>query len=86
MGLAHLGNKDIQQAKTEMTEAVNLNPGWSEPRFLRADMTLQAGAFDLAIEDAQEILKNEPKSYRATLILGIAYFKQKRCGQSLPGF
>ena len=66
LGLAHLGNKDIQQAKNELAEAVKLNPDWTEPRLLLADLQLRTGAVDLAIEEAQEILKRDPKSVQAS--------------------
>jgi Tfp pilus assembly protein PilF len=52
LGLAHLGNRDIQQAKAELAEAVKLNPNWNEARIVLAEVNLETGAFDLAIQEA----------------------------------
>ncbi len=77
LGLAHLGNKDIQQAKTSLIEAVKLNPQWSEARLMLADLYFKTGAFDLAIEEAQEILKADPNSIQALLIAGNSYLMKR---------
>ncbi len=80
LGLAYLANRDVQQAKSELTEALKLNPDWMEARVLLADLHLRTGAPDLAIEEAQKVLEKDPKSSQAQLILVNAYF-QKRDGQ-----
>ncbi|MBS3907272.1 MAG: hypothetical protein KGZ49_09575 [Syntrophaceae bacterium] len=49
LGLAHLGNRDIQQGKTALAEAVKLNPNWIEGRLLIADIHLRTGALDLEL-------------------------------------
>jgi len=56
---------------------VKLNPDSAEPRLLLANLQLRAGTPDLAIEEAQEILKRNPKSPQAHLILSNAYLQKK---------
>jgi tetratricopeptide (TPR) repeat protein len=42
-----------------------------------AELYLRAGAIDLAQEEAQEVLKRQPQSIQANLILGNAYFNKR---------
>jgi tetratricopeptide (TPR) repeat protein len=77
LALAHMGNKDIQQAKTELAEAVKLNPRYIEARLVLADLQAKSGAQDLAIEQAQEILKLNPQVTQAQMIMANAYLAKK---------
>jgi len=49
LALAQLGNGDVQQAKTSLTEAIKINPKWDEARLLLGDLHLRAGAFNLPL-------------------------------------
>jgi tetratricopeptide (TPR) repeat protein len=51
LGLGHLGNKDIQQAKTEPVEAVKLNPQWNEARLTLAQTAKEQVREDFHIAD-----------------------------------
>ncbi len=66
LGLAYLGNNNVQQAKTELAEAVKLNPRWVEARLILGDLYLRTGAVDLAIEEGNEILKINPNSVQGS--------------------
>ncbi|MCK7506646.1 MAG: tetratricopeptide repeat protein [Desulfobacterales bacterium] len=39
--LAHSGNRNIQQAKAALGEAIKLNPKWEQPRLLMADINFR---------------------------------------------
>lgn len=40
LGLAQFGNRDVQQAKASITEAIKLNPRWLEPKLVLADLAV----------------------------------------------
>jgi tetratricopeptide (TPR) repeat protein len=54
-----------------------MSRGAQQVEMMLADLNLKTGAFDPALEGAQEILKADPKSIQAHLILGNAYFSKR---------
>ena len=47
--MAHVGNRNIQQAKASLAEASKLNPKWDEPKLALAEMSLREGNTNEAI-------------------------------------
>jgi len=64
LGLAHLGNKDVQRAKAELDEVVKLNPNWIEARLTLADLHLRTGAVILQSKRSGRCSNGIPNPFR----------------------
>lgn len=65
------GNR--RQAIDELSMILDMNPKNEEARFLRAVAYQGLEEFDLAVQDYETILKNNPKAVKATYNLGMIY-------------
>ena len=72
LGLAHLVDHDLQQAKSEFSEALNQNPRETRARMALAQIYLQSRSFDLAVAEAERAVESEPSNIKALMILGDA--------------
>jgi len=72
LGLAHLADHDLQQAKSAFSEALNQNPKDLRARTAMAEMHLQSRSFDLAITEAERVIESDPANIKALVILGDA--------------
>ena len=76
LGVAFLQKRQIAQARGAFTEAVKLNPNFSDARTALAEIYLAEGSPDLAIEQAQAAIRLNPRSVPAAIIAGDAYFRK----------
>ena len=79
--LAHSGNHNTQQSKTELGEAIKLNSKWEQPRLLMADINFRERNSSEAINQLNIILKDNPSNIQARLLLGDAYLSKR----DIPG-
>ena len=64
-GLAYLGNNNLQMAKNDFIEALKIAPTFIEANLALAELHLKSGSYDLAIEVAQKVLKEQPANAKA---------------------
>jgi tetratricopeptide (TPR) repeat protein len=77
LGVAFVQANDLPQARRELTEAVSIAPGMIQARLPLAALHQKDGSYDLALEQALEILRNHPQHVEAHLAAGDAYFGKK---------
>lgn len=76
LGIAYLRNRQITQARGALTQAVKLNPAMPEARTALAELFLNEGSFDLALEHAQAAVQLNPRNIQAAFIAGNAYLRK----------
>ena len=88
IAMAHYGNRNMQQAKAALAEAVTLNPKAEEPRLLLAEIQLREGSAgqDQAIDGLNAVLKDHPGSVQAHLLLGNGYLLKRNLPEATKVF
>ncbi|CUQ67426.1 tetratricopeptide repeat protein [Candidatus Nitrospira inopinata] len=76
LGIAYLRNRQIAQARGALTQAVKLNPAMPEARTALAELFLNEGSSDLALEHAQAAVQLNPRNVQAAFIAGDAYLRK----------
>lgn len=86
LGQAYLERKELAKARTELAQAVKLNPRDEEAQFRLAQSYLLQQDFPGAIA----VLENAKKTFRASaqieLALGVAYYGQRRFTDAVDRF
>jgi formylglycine-generating enzyme required for sulfatase activity/Tfp pilus assembly protein PilF len=82
-GLAYYQNKAFDQAITALTEAIRLNPSYSEAFFKRGDAYDEKENYDHAIKDYTEAIRLNPNYATAYNYRGLSYFKKKDYDQAV---
>ncbi|MBI3805568.1 MAG: tetratricopeptide repeat protein [Nitrospirae bacterium] len=72
LALAHMADHDLQQAKSQFSEAIKQNSKDMRSRLALAELLLQSRSFDPAISEAERIIESDPSVVKAYLILGDA--------------
>ncbi len=67
-GMCHIGLGDPNQAAASVEKAVELRPGELKAHLLLADIYFQQRSFDLAVNQASEVLKLNDSTQRALMI------------------
>ena len=67
------GNQD--QAKILIEEVIELDSANSQALLLRAGFQVRDGNFEAAVADTRTILRNEPESEKALMLLAVAHLK-----------
>ncbi len=86
LGLAYLANNDVQQGKGELGEAIRLDKGMGEARLALADVNLRTGNSQVALEEAERILQDNPDSYQAHLLAGNAALGRRDGAKAMAHF
>ncbi len=76
MGLSHLLNKDLQQAKASFSKAIEQNPQDIPARLVLAELYFQSRAYDLATTEVDVVLRQVPNNVQAHLLRGNLSFLQ----------
>ena len=78
LGLAQLQTtSNLQQAKAELKEATSIAPDFTEAVLLLAELNIQAGAVQPAIEDLERLIARPPTIVRAYALLGTAFLVKR---------
>jgi tetratricopeptide (TPR) repeat protein len=83
LGVSRLKNSETYQAKLAFAKAKELFPVWLEPRIALARIDLISGAFDVALEESDSILRTQPRNADALNIAGIARLKKGEVAKAL---
>jgi len=78
LGIAYAGQRDLGRAESEWREAVRIQPGLIEAQRAIADLEINRGQLDAAMQTAQQIIHAAPYSPEGFLLKGIAdLFRQR---------
>jgi len=72
LGRAHWAKGEIDQAKTQFTQAVTLRPDYLAPRLALSQIALNRGEWGAALQGANEVLTLSPDNLQAHLLRGSA--------------
>src|SRR5438132_1663829 len=86
LAIAYHQTGNIQQAKTELTQALELAPRMTDAAFLLAQMNLESANPAAAIESMEKIIAAQPKSLQAYLLLGTAQLSRQQPAAALQTF
>jgi tetratricopeptide (TPR) repeat protein len=75
---ASLQNKNINQAKVALDQALSLNPNYDDAVLLLAQVNLSTGHGEAVIEPVTRLLKRRPDLRNAALVLAAAYGSLER--------
>ncbi len=75
-----------EQGKASALKAVELNPNYIQARLLLADIHYRDSSYELAIQQAEAVLKSVPSDYRAILVSGNAHMGMGQVEQAEKGF
>jgi tetratricopeptide (TPR) repeat protein len=78
--------KEWKRAIADYTEAIKLDPGYSEAYLKRGRAYYVELKYDLAIADLTGYLKNDPESHYAYRIRGLAYHKKGDWDRAIADF
>ena len=81
--LRALGKQDLDTAEAHLTQLVNLAPDYAYGWVLRAGVRLKAEKFGLALADAAEALRLEPRQFEAMALAGAIFFRLDRKKEAL---
>jgi tetratricopeptide (TPR) repeat protein len=76
LGLTQLRLNQIQEAKTSLTKATELNPLWLAPRLALSQIHVASGDHRVAWQEIEKILKVQPKNRTALMIGGAAQMRK----------
>src|SRR5207249_11080346 len=77
LALAHLQTGNLQQAKVELKEATTADPTFVDATLLQAELDIQTGAYQPAIEALEKLAAKQPNDIRAYPLLGSAYLAKR---------
>jgi tetratricopeptide (TPR) repeat protein len=86
LGLAQFHTRNLQQAKAELKEAISAAPNLTEAVLLLAELNIQAGVVQPAIEDLQSFLARQPSVVEAHRLLGLAYLAKRDPARATEAF
>ena len=69
----YLKNNNMNQAKVVLDQAISRNPNYADAILLLADINLRSGHGEAVIEPMTRLLKRNPESRSAALLLAAAY-------------
>jgi tetratricopeptide (TPR) repeat protein len=69
----YLKNNNMNQAKVVLDQAISRNPNYTDAMLLLADINLRSGHGEAVIEPMTRLLKRNPESRSAALLLAAAY-------------
>lgn len=73
LGRAYLQENSMNQAKMVLDQAISINPNYADAILLLADINLRSGHGEGVIEPMTRLLKRNPDSRPAALLLAAAY-------------
>ncbi len=76
LGLAHYGNRDLQQTRTHLAEAVNIKPEWDDAQISLAEILALSGSYDQALAHVKTVLKAGRIDVRGALLAGQLYLQK----------
>src|SRR5262249_30813524 len=74
---AHVQAGNLQQAKVEVKEATTHDPNLIDAELLQAELQIQGGAHQAAVEALEKLVAKQPGDVRAYILLGSAYFAKR---------
>src|SRR5437899_3573727 len=77
LALAYLQTGNLQQAKVELQEATTTDQNFIDAALLQAELDIQTGAHQPAIEALEKLIAKRPGDIRAYLLLGSAYLAKR---------
>ena len=77
LALAYFRTSNLRQTKAELKAATTIAPNFTDAILLAADLDIQTGAPDLAIEGLEKLVANQPNEIRAYMLLGSAYLAKR---------
>ena len=86
LAIAYHQTGNIQQAKTELTQALVLAPAMTDAAFLLAQMNLESANPAAVIESMEKIIAAQPKALQAYLLLGTAQLSRQQPAAALQTF
>src|SRR6266581_3693960 len=86
LAIAYHQTGNIQQAKTELAQALELAPGMTDAAFLLAQMNLESANPAAAIESMEKIIAAQPRALQAYLLLGTAQLSRQQPAAALQTF
>src|SRR5438309_7187888 len=82
LALAQLQAGNLQQAKSELTEALAIAPDFVEATLVLGELNIQTGAPAPAIEMLEKLIAKHPNEARAYVLLGSAYLANREPGKA----
>lgn len=76
LGVAYQRKRQPSQARGAFSEAVKFNPGMPEARTSLAELLLEEGSLDLALEHAQAAIQLNPRNVQAAVVAGDIYLRK----------
>ncbi len=70
---AYLKNNNLNQAKAALDQVISINPNYADAILLLAEINLHSGHGEAVIEPITRLLKRNPESKPAALLLAAAY-------------
>ncbi|MFC1885833.1 tetratricopeptide repeat protein [Thermodesulfobacteriota bacterium] len=79
---AHVNKDELELAKSELNKATELSPRYKKAGLLLMQIHMRERNFDLALQRANDILKQFPKYYQAVMIRGNALMGQGKAKEA----
>lgn len=76
LGMAYRQKQQLPQARAAITDALKFNTQFVEARTALAQLHLEEGSVDLALEQAQAALQLDPRNAQAAIISGTTYLRK----------
>src|SRR5207249_9312593 len=77
LALAHLQAGNLQQARVELKESTTYDPNFTDAALLQAELQIQGGAHEPAVEALEKLVAKQPGDVRAYVLLGSAYLAKR---------
>src|SRR5262249_16034962 len=74
---AHVQAGNLQQAKVEAKEATTHDPNFIDAELLQAELQIQGGAHQAAVEALEKLVAKQPGDVRAYVLLGSAHLAKR---------
>ncbi len=83
LALACMANQEMGKARSNLNDAVNLNPDFAEAVLLLSELKLKSGDISSTIVSLRQFIQRQPQTARAWLLLAEAYRAQNNLEDAL---
>lgn len=86
LALAHIQAGNVEQAKSELRQAVNTAPNYVDALVLLSQLNVRTNAEDTAIADLEGFVSRQPNVPQVYSLLGAAYMRRGEHAKSVESF
>lgn len=86
LAVAYHQTGNVQQAKTELTQALEMAPRMVDAAVVLAEINLESGNAPATIESMEKLIKDQPRVLQAYVLLGAAHLAKQQPAAALQAF